>query len=120
VRGGMEWAAADDWLHAKRPKEKSIHDALAAVEEQLGEQVVAVVPVCGAPGKVFGIEEALLPAITVRLDEAHAVSLLRCLHAEGDPRKVRKVFDQLLAVGKLLVRAVWQDPQGKFPEKRSS
>src|SRR5262249_43016263 len=83
----MEWAPPYDWLHPKRPKEKSIHDALAAVEEQLGEQVVAVVPVCGAPGKVFGIEEALLPAITVRLDEAHAVSLLRCLHAEGDARK---------------------------------
>ncbi|MBI1913201.1 MAG: 50S ribosome-binding GTPase [Planctomycetes bacterium] len=109
----MEWAPPYDWQHPKRPKEKSIHDALAAVEEQLGEYVAAVVPVCAAPGKVFGLEQALLPALTVRLDEAHAVSLLRCLHAEGDTRKVLKVFDQFLAVGKTIVRAVWQDLQGK-------
>src|SRR5436309_2756633 len=109
----MEWAPPYDWQHPKRPKEKSIHDALAAVAEQLGEHVAAVVPVCGAPGKVFGLEEALLPAITARLDEAHAVSLLRCLQAESDTRKVRKVFDQFLAVGKTIVRAVWQDLQGK-------
>jgi predicted GTPase len=108
----MEWAPPYDWQHPKRPKEQSIHDALAAVEEQLGEFVAAVVPVCGAPGKVFGVEEALLPAIMARLDEAHGVSLLRCLRAEADAHKVRKVFDQLLAIGKTIVRAVWQDLQG--------
>lgn len=113
----MEWAPPYDWQHPQRPKEKSIHDALAAVREQLGEDVAAVVPVCTAPGKVYGIEEALLPAVMARLDEAHAVELLRCLHAEADARKVRKVFDQLLAVGKTLVRAVWQDHPGMVGPK---
>ena len=39
------------------------------------------------------------------------VSLLRCLRGERDTRKVMKVFDQLLAAGKTIVRAVWQDVQ---------
>ena len=34
------------------------------------------------------------------LDEARAVALLRCLKAEADARKIRKVFGQLLAAGK--------------------
>jgi hypothetical protein len=41
------------------------------------------------------------------LDEVHAVALLRCLRAEIDTGKVRKVFQQLAAAGKELVRVVW-------------
>ena len=105
----MEWQPPYNWQKPTRPKEKNIHDALAAAQEQLGEQVAAVVPACTVAGKVYGIEEALLPVITTRLSEVRAVSLLRCLRAERDTRKVLKVFDQLLAVGKTLARAVWQD-----------
>ena len=105
----MEWQPPYDWQHPQRPKERNIHEALAAVREQLGDILVAAVPVCTTPGRVWGIDEALLPVLAARLDEVHAVSLLRCLHAEADTRKVRKVFDQLLAVGKTLARAVWQD-----------
>ena len=107
----MEWQPPYDWQYPRRPKEQNIHQALAAVQEQLGDYLAAVVPVCTTPGRVYGIEEALLPVVAARLDEVHAVSLLRCLHAESDTRKVRKVFDQLLAVGKTLARAVWQDLQ---------
>ena len=105
----MEWQPPYNWQQPQRPKERNIHEALAAVREQLGDAVVAVVPVCTTPGRVWGIDEALLPVLAARLDEVHAVSLLRCLHAEADTRKVRKVFDQLLTVGKTLARAVWQD-----------
>jgi hypothetical protein len=63
---------------------------------------------CGNPGKEFGIEEALLPAVTGLLDKAHAVALLRCLRAEADAHKIRKVFDQLLAAGKELLRISWR------------
>ena len=107
----MEWQPPYDWQNPHRPKEQNIHQALAAVQEQLGDYLAAVVPVCTPPGRVYGIEEALLPVLAARLDEVHAVSLLRCLQAESDTRKVRKVFEQLLAVGKTLARAVWQDLQ---------
>jgi hypothetical protein len=42
------------------------------------------------------------------LGEAHAVALLRCLRAEADTGKVRKVFRQLLAVGTEVAKGLWQ------------
>jgi predicted GTPase len=104
----MEWAPPYDWQQPKRPKEHQIQQAVAAVQEQLGEYLVGVVPVCVAPGKVHGVDEWLLPAVTELLDEAHAVALLRCLKAEFDLIKVRKVFNQLLAAGRQAVKVFWK------------
>jgi predicted GTPase len=104
----LEWSPPYDWQKPTRPKAQNIHDAAAAVREQLGELVTAVVPVCTVAGKEWGIEESLLPVILERLDEAHGVALLRCLRAEVDRDKVRKVFHQLLAVGKEVARFAWQ------------
>lgn len=95
----MEWAPPYNWLEPKRPKEEQISQALIALQEQLGEYLAGAVPVCAAPGKVYGVEEWLLPTMVEWLEEAHAVALLRCLHREIDARKARKVFQQLLATG---------------------
>jgi hypothetical protein len=78
------------------------------VREQLGGRVAQVVPVCTASGKVYGIEEWLLPAVAEVLDEVHGVALLRCLRAEVNKARVRRVFHQLLATGKELARITWQ------------
>jgi predicted GTPase len=104
----MEWAPPYNWQQPKRPKEVHINQALEAVREQLGDGFAGVVPVCAAPGKVHGVEEWLLPAVVELLDEGHAVALLRCLRAEADAGKVRKVFLQLSAAGKELAKALWQ------------
>jgi GTP-binding protein EngB required for normal cell division len=96
----MEWSPPYDWRQPQRSKEKNIAEALAAVQEQLGEFLTAVVPVCALPGKAFGVEEEFLPALAGLLDEVHAVAFLRCLRAEIDAKKVRKVFYQLLQAGK--------------------
>jgi predicted GTPase len=104
----MEWAPPYDWQQPKRPKEHQIQQAVAAVQEQLGDYLAGVVPVCVAPGKVHGVEEWLLPALAELLDEAHAVALLRCLKAELDLIKVRKVFNQLLAAGRQAVQVLWK------------
>jgi predicted GTPase len=115
----MDWSPPYNWERPQRPKEKSIDAAAAAVREQLGEYLVGVVPVCAADGKVYGVEEWLLPALAELLDEAHAVGLLRVLRGEFDAEKVRKVVRQLKAValeaGKLLWRALTtpQPPRDK-------
>ncbi len=106
----MEWSPPYDWLHAKRPKEQSIAGAVATVEEQLGQQLVGVIPVCTAEGKKYGMHEWLLPRIVELLDEARAVSFLRCLQAEADTGKVRRVLDQLLQAGRQLWRAAVEGP----------
>jgi predicted GTPase len=97
---------------APSAKERNIQDAVATAREQLSGMLADVVPVCAAEGKVFGVEEWLLPAIVRRLDEVHAVALLRCLKAEADMGKVRKFFRQLLAAGKSLARAAFSGRKG--------
>jgi predicted GTPase len=104
----LEWAPPYDWRQGSRPKEHNIRDAVAAAQQQLGDRVAAVVPVCTAGGKTWGIEEELLPAVLARLDEAHGVALLRCLKAEKDTGRVRKIFHQLLAVAREAARVAWE------------
>jgi uncharacterized protein len=99
----MEWSPPYDWTHPSRPKEQSIQDAMAAAQKQLGPQAPVVVPVCAAEGKVFGVAEELLPLIVERLDEAHAVGMLRCLMAEANTGTVRVILRQLIDVAKRLL-----------------
>jgi predicted GTPase len=109
----MEWSPPYNWQTPRRPKEEQIHAAVAAVQEQLGAHLAGVVPVCAAPGKIYGIQEWLLPALVGLLDQAHAVAFLRCLKAEINTGKIRKVFHQLAALGKGLVRELWQTPPAR-------
>lgn len=104
----LEWAPPYDWQTPQRPKEIQIHEALKAVRTQLGERVTAVVPVCVAEGRVFGIQESLLPVLSEKLGEARGVALLRCLRAEADAGKIRKLFDQLYQAGKKAALVVWE------------
>jgi predicted GTPase len=106
----LEWQPPYNWQQPTRLKEQQIDQALATVREQLGEYLAGVVPVCTAAGKVYGIQEWLLPAVAQLLDQAHAVALLRCLRNEADTRKIRKIFDQLLAAGKEALKILWQGP----------
>jgi predicted GTPase len=105
----LEWSPPYDWRQPSRPKEENIRQAMAAVWEQVGAYAVGVVPVCTAPGKVYGVEEWFLPAIAGQLDEARGVALLRCLRAEIDEIKIRKVFYQLLATASQVSQIVWQN-----------
>lgn len=104
----MEWAPPYDWQQGKRPKEVNIREAVATVRQQLGENLVAVVPVCTAVGKEYGIEEALLPAVANWLDEVRGVAFLRVLKAEADRDRIARVFQQLLATGKAAAEKVWE------------
>jgi predicted GTPase len=99
----MEWAPPYDWLHPMRTKEQQIRESVRVVHDQFGDRLAAVMPVCTSAGKVYGIEEWLLPAVVERLGEARSVALLRCLRAEADKNKVRRVFSQLLDAAK----AIW-------------
>jgi predicted GTPase len=95
----MEWAPPYDWTQPHRPKEEEIKQAWTALREQLGEYLVGIVPLCTAPGKVYGMEEWFWPTAMELLDEAHAVALLRAIRAEANTDKVRRVFHQLLQAG---------------------
>jgi predicted GTPase len=99
LKPSLEWSPPYDWHNGSRLKERQMGEAVAAASEQLGTRVTAVVPVCTEEGKVFNVEEGLLPAILQQLDEARGVSLLRALHAEADANKARRVWQQIKAAG---------------------
>jgi predicted GTPase len=109
----LEWAPPYNWQQPQKPKERQIEQAVAAVREQLGEHLLGVVPVCTPAAKEYGVSDWLLPALAELLDEAHAVALLRCLRAEADTGKVRKVFEQLLAASKAGAKVLWEVVRGK-------
>jgi hypothetical protein len=103
----MEWAPPYNWKNPVRPKERIIAECVNYGAEQLGDFLVGIVPVCTAVGKVYGVQEGVLPAVTELLDKAHASAMLRCLHAEANAGKIRKVFDQLLATGREAFNLLW-------------
>jgi predicted GTPase len=109
----MEWSPPYDWQKPQRAKEKNMQEALTAVRDQLGAHLVGAVPVCAAPGKVYGVEDWFLPTLVELLGEARAVAMLRCLRDERDAVKVRKTIDQVLKAG-VQVLDLWfksQQPQ---------
>ncbi len=103
----MEWSPPYDWQNPQRPKEEQIRQAIEATQEQLGR--VSIVPLCTDPNKQYGVEEWLLPTIATMLEQARAVSFLRCLRDEARSGKVGKVFNQLLSAGKEVAKILWRE-----------
>ena len=59
------------------------------------------------PGKTWGIEEEVLPAVATQVEEARGIALLRCLKAEADRDKVKRVFRQMYEAGKAAAVIAW-------------
>jgi predicted GTPase len=112
----MEWVPPYNWTNPERLKERQVYDAWNALREQLGDHLVAIAPVCVAPGKVYGIEEDLLPTVVSFLEQARAVALLRCLRSEANAGKARKVLQQLLDTGLQAAKILWES--AKKPQPR--
>ncbi len=104
----LEWAPPYNWQEPRRPKEHQIAQAIAAVREQLGSYIAGVVPVCTAADKVYGVTDWLMPAFAALLDDAHAVAFLRCLRAEANTGKARKVVQQLLSASQGAAKVLWE------------
>jgi hypothetical protein len=100
----MEWRPPYNWIEPARPKETQISLALQTVHDQFQESLATCVPVCTEPSRVYGVQEALLPALVRLLPEARAVNLVRVLRAEADGQKIQRILQQLLAAGKMAFR----------------
>ncbi len=105
----MEWSPPYNWRQPVRTKEEQIQSAIRAAGEQFGDRLAAIVPTCTAAGRAYGVNEEMLPEIVARLGEARSVALLRCIKAEADTGKVRKLFRQLLNLGVEAARVAWQN-----------
>lgn len=115
----MEWSPPYDWSRPSRPKEVTIREAIDYARQAVGDGLATVVPVCTdrERGRVYGIEEWLLPTISLQLDEARACSLVRSLHHDHDRMKAWRVFSQLIASGRRIQDAVDALSDPRLPTK---
>jgi predicted GTPase len=102
-----EWAPPYNWQTGTRPKEVTIRDCLAAVKEQLGDRVIAVVPVCAREGETFGIKESVIPAIALQLDDARGAALLKAFDAEAAMDQFKRLGRQIVEGGKKALGILW-------------
>lgn len=102
-----EWSPPYDWRSGTRPKERNMHEAVAAAREQFAGRALDVIPVAAAPDRVFAVRDDLLPAIAKLLGDGRGVGLLRALHAEGEADRAKRVVKQVLNTGQEVLRALW-------------
>lgn len=102
----MEWTPPYNWQSPSRPKEQNIRAAVDYNAQVFGDFLAGVIPVCTdvERGRVYGVEEWLLPAMATLLSEARACSLIRTLHHELDRGRARKVFQQMYNAGRDLLK----------------
>lgn len=115
----MEWSPPYHWEEPSRPKEHSIRNAVNYASEALGGKLSSLVPVVTdrEHGRVYGIEEWLLPTIALHLDDARAVSLVRTLHHEYDKQRTWQVLSQLIQAGRQIHDAVRDTGSPNAPPK---
>ena len=113
----MEWSPPYHWEEPSRPKERSIRAAVDYAAESLGPGLSATVPVVTdrEHNRVYGIDEWLLPTISLHLEEARAVSLVRTLHRDYDQQRAWQVLSQFLDAGRRLKDAVTAIVNPKMP-----
>jgi predicted GTPase len=104
----VEWSPPYDWKTPTRPKEHSIHQALLTAREQLGERVAGIVPVCLAQGKIWGVDEELIPLLTTQLSDAKSVALLRTIKNEIEADSMNRLLSQLKHAGLGGLKVLWE------------
>lgn len=105
----VEWSPPYNWREPTRSKEDSIRQALLTAREQLGDRVIAVVPVCLANGKLWGVDEELLPTLTTQLSDAKSVALLRTIKNESETDTINRILSQLKNIGIVSLKVFWEN-----------
>jgi predicted GTPase len=111
----MEWSPPYDWQHPVRPKEHSIHDAVAYNFGLFNQRLPVIVPVCSDSELVqpYGIEEWLIPAVCGVLDEGRARALVRGLNSQADREHIRELLSQFRNVGRALLKTFVESQNAK-------
>lgn len=114
LRPFAEWDPPYDLVRPQGTKAEQIAAAADAVRQDLAlEPDQPVVPVCLKEGMVYNVEEGLAAAMIESLPEARQTKCLRCLRAVHDRTQWRKLWQQAVAGGRLLLRArkAWKGPK---------
>lgn len=102
LRPPLEWNPPYNVAHPDSPKARSIRGALDAVAADLGIASDAIAPLCLAPGRIYNVDEALLPLLMQQLPEGKRVLLLRSLNTVRAREQWELVWMQARAAGRFL------------------
>ena len=104
----LEWTPPYNWSTPTTAKEENIRDAVEYTRELFGDFATAVIPACSdvSRDRVYGVNEFVVPAIAVVLDEARASAVLRSIHSQASMEKLRTILKQVRNAGGALVRGL--------------
>ena len=101
-----EWNPPYDLVHPNSTKARTIVDAVLAIEKDLElSDKDLIVPVCLKAGAEYNVEDGLAPAILNVLSGARAACYLRCLREFHEAHHWRRLWQQTLSAGRILLRA---------------
>ena len=103
LRPRQEWSPPYRLDPPQGPKAAQIADAIEAVAADLALPPEEVIPVCLLPERIYNVEEALVPAMLDHLPAARRVKYLRCLRQIRDEQYWRRLWQQTVAAGRVLL-----------------
>ncbi len=102
LRPLQEWDPPYRLDPAEGLKAEQIVAAIEAVAADLAVPPADVIPVCLLPGRMYNVEEALVPAILECLPVAQRVKYARCLRQQRDEEYWRQLWRQTMGAGRVL------------------
>ncbi len=103
LRPPREWNPPYDLTDSSNPKAASIRQAVEVIAGDLQIPPEQVVPVCLAAGRLYNVEEGVIPAILNCLPEASRLKLMRCFRIYRDQQYWGRLWEQAGNSGRLLI-----------------
>ena len=104
LRPLREWEPPYDIKQAVRPKAQLIRQVLEVVARELEAPTESVIPVCLEHGKVYNVQEALIPSILGSLEESLRHKYLRCLPDLQSRQNWEQSWEQAREAGRLVAK----------------
>ena len=121
----MEWQPPyDGWLRSQpaRVKEQNIRDVVQDIQQLAGRTIAGVVPACTDmdKGRVYGIQEWVVPALLNLLPQAEAKHLVDVLYKERDQGRIGKLMSQLWNASAMLAKYQFCGVDAVLPDQHSA
>ena len=112
LRPFREWNPPYDLAQSQGTKARQIREAVEATADDLAVDVERAIPVCLLEGKVYNVDEGLIPTILTSLDDAQRLKYLRCLREFKDEEYWRQLREQAVNAGRILLKTGWRLVEG--------
>lgn len=103
LRPFREWNPPYDLAHPTGAKAQMIRQAMEGTAADLQVDIERVVPVCLLEGKLYNVEDGLIPTILSSLGAAERLKYLRCLREFKDEEYWSRLGEQAANAGRIVL-----------------